>query len=116
MDGSFRYVDISSIDNDAKSITEARTIDVVEAPSRARQVITAGDVLVSTVRPGLNAVAMVPDDLDGQISSTGFCVLRPKPDLLDSEYLFGWSVRHSLSSGSCEWNEVSVILRSAIVM
>ena len=88
--GSFRYVDISSIDNDAKSITDARTIDVVEAPSRARQLLMSGDVLVSTVRPGLNAVAIVPDDLDGQICSTGFCVLRPQPDLLDSDYLFGW--------------------------
>ena len=47
-----------------------------EAPGRARQVIRASDVLVSTVRPYLRATAMVPEELDGQIGSTGFCVLR----------------------------------------
>jgi len=46
---------------------------------------------LSTVRPNLNAVARVPDDLDGATGSTGFCVLRPDPDVLDSGYLFHWT-------------------------
>lgn len=58
------------------------------APSRARQAIRAGDVLVSTVRPNLNAVAIVPQVLDGEIASTGFCVLRPKQSELSERYLF----------------------------
>ncbi len=61
-----------------------------EAPSRARQLIAAGDVLVSTVRPNLNAVAQVPSEYDGATASTGFCVLRPRPDILDAAYLFHW--------------------------
>jgi type I restriction enzyme S subunit len=47
-----------------------------------------GDVLVSTVRPNLNAVALVPEELDNQIASTGFCVLRNNPKHLDNRYLF----------------------------
>ena len=86
-DKPFRYVDITSVDNKAKSIVEAKTVLGKDAPSRARQIIRSADVIVSTTRPNLNAVALVPPELDGQICSTGFCVLRAKPDL-DSDYLF----------------------------
>ncbi len=74
---TFQYVDISSIDNRLKRITEARTILGKDAPSRARQVIKTNDVLVATTRPNLNAVALVPKNLDNEICSTGFSVLRP---------------------------------------
>lgn len=84
----FRYVDISSIDRERKIIGGAAELLGSEAPSRARKVIRSGDVLVSTVRPNLNAVAMVPDDLDGQIASTGFCVLRAKKEAIAPQYLF----------------------------
>lgn len=50
--------------------------------------IRAGDVLVSTVRPNLNTVATVPDELDGHIASTGFCVLRPDEPTILSRFLF----------------------------
>jgi len=35
---------------------------------------------------------MVPAELDGQIASTGFCVLRPKTDVIDGKYLFYFSL------------------------
>jgi type I restriction enzyme S subunit len=45
-----------------------------------------GDVLFSNVRTYLRNIALVPDDLDAQLCSTGFTVLRPtgayEPDLL----------------------------------
>lgn len=76
MTGEFTYVDISSIDNRAKRIIEPKRLPVDAAPSRARQRLSAGDVLVSMTRPNLNAVALVPSELDGAIGSTGFHVLR----------------------------------------
>ncbi|MGV3149233.1 restriction endonuclease subunit S [Rothia sp. 11273D007AR] len=88
-DESFQYVDLSSIDNKKKIITRASKILTTEAPSRAKQLLKKGDILVSTVRPNLNAVAVVPDELDGCIGSTGFSVLRPT-DELDPVYLFSW--------------------------
>jgi type I restriction enzyme S subunit len=71
-DKPFLYVDISAIDRDLKVITSAPEILGADAPSRARKEIYEGDVLVSTVRPNLNAVAVVPSKLDGHIASTGF--------------------------------------------
>lgn len=83
----FKYVDVSAVDNVEKKINGVRTLIGSEAPSRARKVICADDILVSTVRPNLNAVAKVSTELDGQIASTGFCVLRAEKQVLP-EYLF----------------------------
>jgi type I restriction enzyme S subunit len=74
----FTYVDIGSIDNKTKRIVDAKRLRVASAPSRAKQNLQAGDVLVSMTRPNLNAVAVVPEELDGSIASTGFHVLRVK--------------------------------------
>ena len=88
--GAFTYVDISSVDQHAKAVSDPSSVDVIKAPSRARQLIAAGDVLVSTVRPNLNAVAYVEPELDGATASTGYCVLRPRPSELNGRYLFHW--------------------------
>jgi type I restriction enzyme, S subunit len=84
------YIDLSSIDQQSKTINANESIVAKEAPSRARQLVKRGDVLVSTVRPNLNGVAMVDEFLDGATASTGFCVLRPNQDKLDGSYLFHW--------------------------
>ena len=90
-DNQFIYVDISSIDRSVKRITTPSVRMGKDAPSRARRVIHKGDVLVATTRPNLNAVALVGDDLDGQICSTGLCVLRPDGCWLDSNYLYRYT-------------------------
>lgn len=74
----FVYVDISSIDSAAKCVVAPQNHPASEAPSRARQRLRAGDVVVSMTRPNLNAVAQIPNELDGSIGSTGFHVLRAK--------------------------------------
>jgi type I restriction enzyme S subunit len=89
-DRSITYLDLSSVDNKSKLIVEPTIIGSSEAPSRARQLVSTGDVLVSTVRPNLNAVASVPPELNGATASTGFCVLRPREGQIDSRYLFHW--------------------------
>lgn len=85
---TFRYVDIAGIDRVAKTIKPPLVLQGAEAPSRARKVIRGGDVLVSTVRPNLNAVALVPKELDGEIASTGFCVLRANRQVLEPRFLY----------------------------
>jgi type I restriction enzyme, S subunit len=84
-----KYIDLTAVDNIAKDVTYPRVIPSEDAPSRARQRLRTGDILVSTVRPNLNAVAVVGPKLDGAIGSTGFCVLRARPGL-DFRYLFHW--------------------------
>ncbi len=86
---TIQYIDLGAVDNDLKEITAPQSVLAQDAPSRARQLVRAGDVLVSTVRPNLNGVARVPVGLDGSTASTGFCVIRPTRALL-AEYLFHW--------------------------
>ena len=62
--GDFFYVDIGSIDRETKKIADPKFLPLAKAPSRAKQVLKAGDVLVSMTRPNLNAVRACP----------GFCV------------------------------------------
>ncbi|MGO6938526.1 restriction endonuclease subunit S [Rhizobium johnstonii] len=87
---AFRYVDIGSIDNKSQTIGEPKSFLGSDAPSRARRVIQAGDTLFSTVRTYLKNVAMVPKDMDGQLTSTGIAVLRPN-GAVNNHYLFRWS-------------------------
>ncbi len=86
---TFNYIDLSAVDNSRKEITAPTRLTPEEAPSRARQIVAVGDVLVSTVRPNLNAVAVVPPALDGATASTGFTVLRPSRKVV-GRYLFHW--------------------------
>ena len=80
-DELFTYLDIASIDNAQLRIVSPKTYLGKDAPSRARQRVKAGSVLFSTVRTYLKNIAMVPAKLDGQIASTGFCVLSPSDQM-----------------------------------
>lgn len=80
---------ISCVDNRTKRITSPSILLGANAPSRARQIIRTNDVLVATTRPNLNAVAMVPSELDNQIFSTGFCVLRSNGQV-ESGFIFAY--------------------------
>ncbi|RKY65868.1 MAG: hypothetical protein DRQ08_04580 [Candidatus Latescibacterota bacterium] len=84
----FKYVDVSSISKERLCIQGYIEYRGKEAPSRARKIIRAGDVLFATVRPYLRRIAVVPPELDGNICSTAFCVIRAKPDLADPMFLF----------------------------
>jgi len=83
----FSYIDISGIDNEHFRIANTKRYAGADAPSRARQLVKKGDVVFSTVRTYLKNFALVTAELDGQIASTGFCVLRAGSTEL-SKYLF----------------------------
>lgn len=84
------YIDISSVDNESKTVTGYQTMVFGEAPSRARKMVKRGNILVSTVRPNLNAVAMITDDTPNlTVASTGFCVLDCKKNV-DKRFVFNY--------------------------
>jgi len=87
---TFTYIDIGAVDQQHKKIIKPQTVKCAEAPSRARQLVKLNDVLVSTVRPNLNAVALIQEELDNATASTGFCVLRANTELIEPAYLFNW--------------------------
>lgn len=84
----FRYVDVSAVSNDDLTIKGYVEHEGRHAPSRARKLIQSGDVIFATVRPYLRRIAKVPPELDGHVCSTAFCVIRARPDAVDSGFLF----------------------------
>jgi type I restriction enzyme M protein len=83
-DQEFNYIDLSAVDRGVINV-EKPTLGA-KAPSRARRLVRTGDVLFATVRPYLRGHAVVTEEWDQAIASTGFAVLRP-PGHLDPYYL-----------------------------
>jgi len=81
------YIDVSSVSNQTFSIEETQRLKGKDAPSRARKLVRANDILFATIRPTLQRIAVVPEELDGQVCSTGYFVLRPKPGI-DHRFVF----------------------------
>ena len=79
-DYEMQYVDISNVDSYG-NIHEIAIYRFDDAPSRARRIVRNGDVIISTVRTYLQAIAPIENPLDNLIVSTGFAVIRPKSDI-----------------------------------
>lgn len=84
------YIDISSVDNKAKKIIGYTTYSFQDAPSRARKAVHLDDIIVSTVRPNLNAVAYYDSNTPNTaVVSTGFCVLSCK-ESVNPRFIFNF--------------------------
>ena len=78
MDMEFRYLDISAVTKGRIDWSATQMWKYADAPSRARRRLRSGDVLLCTVRPGLQAHARICQYEDVPlVGSTGFAVLRP---------------------------------------
>lgn len=78
----YRYIDLTSVDRDTHSITKTINISSNNAPSRAQKIIQKNDVIFATTRPTLQRFTIIDDEYDGQIASTGYCVLRANNHVL----------------------------------
>lgn len=88
----FDYIEIGSVEY-GKGIIQVEHLKFEDAPSRARRIVRKDDIIVSTVRTYLRAIATVQDSDNTQIASTGFVVIRAKA--INPEYL-----RYSILSES----------------
>ena len=86
---AFAYISLTSVE--PGKVVAPEMIAPASAPGRARQRIRAGDTLFSCVRVYLEKVVRVPEALDGEVCSTAFAVLRPRPGI-DPGYLH-WLTR-----------------------
>ncbi len=88
-DKEFVYIDIDSIENGTGTIKTNKKISGKNAPSRARRIVFADSVIVSTVRPYLRGFAYVDKNLEDTIFSTGFAVLQSiNSEKLLNKYVF----------------------------
>ena len=75
----FNYLDISAVQA-GRLVADPKRLKFGSSPSRARRIVRAGDTIVSTVRPYLNAVWHVDEQASDLVASTGFAVLTPQAE------------------------------------
>ena len=76
-DTAITYVDIGNVDS-VRGITGTEDLMFEDAPSRARRIVRQGDIIISTVRTYLKAIARIDSPDVNLIVSTGFAVIRPR--------------------------------------
>ena len=101
----FDYIDINSV-NLEDGICSVERMTFKDAPSRARRVVRTGDVIMSTVRTYLKAIAVVPDHEFPMVASTGFLVARANPDVMPA-YL-GYALKSHNFVSAIEMQSVGV--------
>lgn len=85
-DYAFRYISLEDVNQGV--LSGWTDVAFRSAPSRARRILQKNDVLLGTVRPNLKS-HMLFDRLGADwVGSTGFAVLRPRPEKCISGYLF----------------------------
>ena len=88
IDDEFYYIDLSAVNRNNNKIEELQTVTSENAPSRAQQIVNTNDIIFGTTRPTLKRYALVTEDLNNQICSTGFCVLRADKNIILPKFLF----------------------------
>lgn len=82
-----KYVQFSDIEKKLGSIINIEELLGDDAPSRAKLNVDKGDIICARVKDSEENVAIVNQDLDKGVVSTGFVVLKPKPPMT-SECLY----------------------------
>jgi type I restriction enzyme S subunit len=85
-DFEFDYIDIGSVEY-GKGITQLQRMKYKDAPSRARRIVRSNDIILSTVRTYLKAIAIIPVSETPIIVSTGFLVARAKNKVVTPQFL-----------------------------
>ncbi len=91
---NIRYVEISAVSHD-EGITSAELMRFSDLSTKAPRKAKSGDVIISTVRTYLKAVASIDDKYADCVYSTGFAVLRVREGQLISEFL-KWLILNDL--------------------
>ncbi|MGD0596846.1 MAG: hypothetical protein ABSA64_04900 [Sedimentisphaerales bacterium] len=83
-DVTYRYIELANIsaNGDINGFIEA---DGKDLPTRARRKVNTGDVIISSIEGSLSSIALITDNLNNTLCSTGFFVINS--DSINSETL-----------------------------
>ena len=103
---NFNYIDIGSV-RFGEGITNFQNMIFKDAPSRARRIVKKDDVIISSVRTYLRAIARIEESEIPQIASTGFVVFSSKPQKILPRFLF-YAISSESFVGKVEANSVGI--------
>ena len=81
---SYNYIELANVGR-CGDVSGIDFLECSDLPSRARRRVSAGQVIVSSVEGSLQSCALIEDEFDGALCSTGFYVLDS--DEINSETL-----------------------------
>lgn len=79
-DETFNYIELGGVNPDL-GIESYSTLDKKEAPSRATQTVKEGDLIIGTTRPYLKRFAIVQEEHNAFVCSSGFSVIEPTEEV-----------------------------------
>lgn len=80
----YKYIELANIGNSGE-ITNCMVEQGGNLPTRARRKVAAGDVIVSSIEGSLESIALITEEYDNALCSTGFHVVQS--DMLNSKVL-----------------------------
>lgn len=83
-DVTYKYIELANISANGNINGFIEAIGK-ELPARARRKVNVGDVIVSSIEGSLSSIALIADDLENALCSTGFFVVNS--DKINSETL-----------------------------
>lgn len=86
--GEKKYIDTKSVFKN--KIVDSKPVTYHKRPARANMEATEGCVLFAKMQNTFKALLIDSETASNNIFSTGFFVLKPKPDKLLSKYLYYW--------------------------
>ena len=90
VDGTVRYIDLTSVDIKTRTITETKEITADTAPSRAQKLVETDDLIFATTRPTQQRYCLIGSDFSEDVASTGYCVLRVDQAVVLPKWLLHW--------------------------
>lgn len=83
-EGERKYLDTGGLKTD--KIKEVRGFDFVSKPSRANQNVEIGDIILARMKDTIKVKIISKIESDYMVS-TGFIILRPKKNIIDTKFL-----------------------------
>ena len=74
-DTEYQYIELANIRGNGE-ISDCTIAEGEDLPSRARRKVAMGDVIVSSIEGSLESIALIDDEHDGALCSTGFHVVN----------------------------------------
>jgi len=103
---TFNYIELGDIDP-ILGIQDVNEVQVSEAASRATQTVSKNDLIIGTTRPYLKRFAIVPEEFDNYVCSSGFSVIENSKDynlIYLKEYLMSFygieQLKNRMTGGS----------------
>ena len=73
--GDYKYIELSDI-GASGNIMSCTVAPFDKLPSRARRMVKSGQVIVSSIEGSLSSCALIPNEYDGALCSTGFYIVE----------------------------------------